>query len=63
MDMSGEGPRANAVVGLVARWPAGWFGIAAAIQSKSGMEPPAGASVETFLEAAARQLRDQARMQ
>lgn len=30
MDMSGEGPRANAVVGLVARWPAGWFGIAAA---------------------------------
>jgi uncharacterized RDD family membrane protein YckC len=37
--------------------------IAAAIQSKSGMEPPAGASVETFLEATARQLRDQARMQ
>jgi uncharacterized RDD family membrane protein YckC len=37
--------------------------IAAAIQAKSGMEPPAGASVETFLEATARQLRDQARMQ
>jgi len=37
--------------------------IAAAIQSKSGMEPPEGASVETFLEATARQLRDQARMQ
>jgi uncharacterized RDD family membrane protein YckC len=37
--------------------------IAAAIQSKSGIEPPAGASVETFLEATARQLRDQARMQ
>ncbi|MFY9853908.1 MAG: RDD family protein [Terracidiphilus sp.] len=37
--------------------------IAAAIQAKSGMELPAGASVETFLEATARQLRDQARMQ
>jgi len=37
--------------------------IAAAIQAKSGIEPPAGASVETFLEATARQLRDQARMQ
>ncbi len=37
--------------------------IAAAIQSKSGLEPPEGASVETFLEATARQLRDQARMQ
>ena len=37
--------------------------IAAAIEAKSGLEPPAGASVETFLEAAARQLRDQARMQ
>ena len=37
--------------------------IAAAIQSKSGLEPPVGASVETFLEATARQLRDQARMQ
>ncbi len=36
--------------------------IGAAIQAKSGMEPPAGASVETFLEATARQLRDQARM-
>jgi uncharacterized RDD family membrane protein YckC len=37
--------------------------IAAAIQAKSGLETPAGASVETFLEAAARQLRDQARLQ
>ena len=37
--------------------------IAAAIQAKSGLERPAGASVETFLEATARQLRDQARMQ
>ena len=37
--------------------------IAAAIQAKSGLEPPAGASVETFLEATARQLRDVARMQ
>jgi uncharacterized RDD family membrane protein YckC len=37
--------------------------IAAAIQAKSGMERPAGASVETFLEATARQLRDLARMQ
>jgi hypothetical protein len=37
--------------------------IAAAIQAKSGLELPAGASVETFLEATARQLRDQARMQ
>jgi uncharacterized RDD family membrane protein YckC len=37
--------------------------IAAAIQAKSGIERPAGASVETFLEATARQLRDQARMQ
>ena len=37
--------------------------IAGAIQAKSGLEPPAGASVETFLEAAARQLRDLARMQ
>jgi uncharacterized RDD family membrane protein YckC len=36
--------------------------IAAAIQSKSGLETPAGASVETFLEATARQLRDQARL-
>jgi len=37
--------------------------IAAAVQAKSGLEMPAGVSVETFLEAAARQLRDQARMQ
>jgi len=36
--------------------------IAQAIQAKSGLEPPAGASVETFLEATARQLRDQVRM-
>jgi hypothetical protein len=37
--------------------------IAAAIQAKSGLEQPASASVETFLEATASQLRDQARMQ
>jgi uncharacterized RDD family membrane protein YckC len=37
--------------------------IASAIQVKSGLEPPEGASVETFLEATARQLRDIARMQ
>jgi uncharacterized RDD family membrane protein YckC len=37
--------------------------IAAAIKAKSGLEPPDGVSVETFLEAAARQLRDQARLQ
>ena len=37
--------------------------ISQAIQAKSGLEQPAGASVETFLEATARQLRDQARMQ
>jgi uncharacterized RDD family membrane protein YckC len=37
--------------------------IAQAIQAKSGLEQPAGASVETFLEITARQLRDQARMQ
>jgi hypothetical protein len=37
--------------------------IGAAIQAKSGLEVPAGSSVETFLEATARQLRDQARMQ
>jgi uncharacterized RDD family membrane protein YckC len=37
--------------------------IAAAIQEKSGLELPEGASVETFLEATARQLRDQARLQ
>jgi hypothetical protein len=36
--------------------------IASAIQAKSGLEAPEGASVETFLEAAARQLRDVARM-
>lgn len=37
--------------------------IASAIQAKSGLEPPPGASVETFLEITARQLRDVARMQ
>jgi uncharacterized RDD family membrane protein YckC len=37
--------------------------IAAAIQAKSGLEVPEDTSVETFLEATARQLRDQARMQ
>lgn len=36
--------------------------IAAAIQAKSGLEPPPGASIETFLEITARQLRDTARM-
>src|SRR3974390_1364513 len=36
--------------------------IAAAIQAKSGLGPPPGASIETFLEIAARQLRDVARM-
>lgn len=36
--------------------------IAVAIQAKSGLEPPPGASTETFLEIAARQLRDVARM-
>jgi uncharacterized RDD family membrane protein YckC len=36
--------------------------ISAAIQSKSGLEPPPGVSVETFLEITARQLRDVARM-
>lgn len=36
--------------------------IAAAIQAKSGLELPEGASVETFLEATAHQLRDLARM-
>jgi uncharacterized RDD family membrane protein YckC len=36
--------------------------IASAIQAKSGLEQPAGASTETFLEATARQLRDIARM-
>jgi uncharacterized RDD family membrane protein YckC len=37
--------------------------IAAAIQAKSGLDVPAGASLETFLEATARQLRDQVRLQ
>jgi hypothetical protein len=37
--------------------------IAAAIQAKSGLETPLGASTETFLEATARQLRDLASMQ
>lgn len=37
--------------------------IAAAIQAKSGLEPPPGISTETFLEITARQLRDIARMQ
>ncbi len=37
--------------------------IAAAIRAKSGLEPPAGASVETFLEATAHQLRDVVRLQ
>ena len=36
--------------------------IAAAIRTKSGLEQPAGVSTETFLEATARGLRDQARM-
>jgi uncharacterized RDD family membrane protein YckC len=36
--------------------------IAQAIQAKSGLEAPAEVSVETFLEAAARELRDLARM-
>jgi len=36
--------------------------IAAAIQAKSGLELPPGVSIETFLEIAARQLRDVARM-
>ncbi len=36
--------------------------IALAIQAKSGLEPAPGTSVETFLEAAARDLRDIARM-
>jgi hypothetical protein len=37
--------------------------IASAIRAKSGLAMPAGASVETFLEAVARQLRDQGRLQ
>lgn len=36
--------------------------LANAIQAKSGLETPPGASVETFLEATARELRDNARM-
>lgn len=36
--------------------------IAGAIQAKSGLEPPLGASIETFLEVIARQLRDIARL-
>ena len=36
--------------------------IASAIQAKSGLQIPEGASIETFLEATARQLRDLARM-
>ena len=36
--------------------------IAEAIKVKSGLEPPPGTSVETFLEAAARDLRDLGRM-
>jgi hypothetical protein len=36
--------------------------IASAIQAKSGLDVPEGSSVETFLEATARQLRDVARM-
>jgi uncharacterized RDD family membrane protein YckC len=36
--------------------------IAAAIRAKSGLEPPPGTSVETFLEATARDLRDLGRM-
>jgi uncharacterized RDD family membrane protein YckC len=36
--------------------------IAGAIQSKSGLQIPEGASVETFLEATARQLRDLSRL-
>jgi hypothetical protein len=37
--------------------------IAMAIQAKTGLDVPPGVSVETFLEAIARQLRDQVRMQ
>lgn len=36
--------------------------IASAIQAKSGLEPPPGVSLETFLEAVARQLRDLSRL-
>ncbi len=37
--------------------------IAAALQAKSGLEAPQEVSIETFLEATARQLRDLARLQ
>jgi uncharacterized RDD family membrane protein YckC len=37
--------------------------IALAVQAKSGLEIPSGTSLETFLEATARQLRDQIRIQ
>jgi hypothetical protein len=37
--------------------------IAGAVCAKSGLEPPPGISTETFLEAAARQLRDVARLE
>ncbi len=36
--------------------------LAGAILAKSGLEPPEGVSIETFLEAVARDLRDLARM-
>ena len=36
--------------------------IASAVQAKSGLEQPEGASIETFLEATARQLRDLSRI-
>ncbi len=36
--------------------------ITAAIRAKSGLEPPPGVSIETFLEATARELRDLGRM-
>ncbi|MFZ0747133.1 MAG: RDD family protein [Terracidiphilus sp.] len=36
--------------------------IASAIQAKSGLEPPKEVSIETFLEATARELRDSARL-
>ena len=36
--------------------------IAIALQAKSGLEPPPGVSIETFLEAIARDLRDLGRM-
>jgi hypothetical protein len=37
--------------------------IASAVSEKSGLAAPEGTSVETFLEATARQLRDQIRLQ